>query len=101
MPSSHVDRRIRANLIAQLEDALDQSVRNSSGRAANSMQAADNEIARMRRIHSELDKMEEEYEKIKPIRDKVKKIRENVDRLSDRLDRSRPSAHGPAPARRR
>ncbi|KAJ9603496.1 hypothetical protein H2200_012274 [Cladophialophora chaetospira] len=87
--------------IEQLEDATEQSVRNSSGRAGSSMQNADNEIARMKQIMAEIDKLEDEFEKIKRIRDKIKSIRNNIDQLSDRLDRSRPSGHGSGGARRR
>lgn len=78
----------------QLEDATEQSVSASSGRAQSSMHNADSEITRMRRILAELDHMEEEFAKIKRIRDKVRQYRNNVDTLGERLDRSRPSGHG-------
>ncbi|EXJ62567.1 hypothetical protein A1O7_03005 [Cladophialophora yegresii CBS 114405] len=87
--------------IEELEDATEQSVRNSSGRAGTSIQNADKEIARMRRIMQDIDTLEEEFEKIKRIRDKIKAIRNNVDQLSEKLDRSRPSGHGAGGARRR
>jgi protein-arginine kinase activator protein McsA len=85
----------------QLEDVLAHSVDNSRSRANSSMESAENEIRRMRRLNEDMDKLEEDFEKIKHIRDKVKAAKEKVDRLSDKLDRSRPSGHGPAGARRR
>ncbi|KIX98260.1 uncharacterized protein Z520_06340 [Fonsecaea multimorphosa CBS 102226] len=87
--------------IGELEDATEQSVSNSSNQARGTVQNADNEIARMRRIIAEIDKLEEDFEKTKRIRDKIKGIRNNVDELSDRLDRSRPSGHSSGGARPR
>jgi len=68
-------------------------VRASSNRASNTMQDADAQISRMRRILADIDKLEVDFEMAKRIRDKIKHLRNNVDQVSDRLDRSRPSGH--------
>jgi hypothetical protein len=56
------------------------------------VQNADAEIARMRRIISEIDALEAEFEKVKHIRDVIKRLRLRVDDAESRLDRSH--AHG-------
>ena len=87
--------------LKQLEDATEQSVSASSGRAQSAMHSADSEITRMRRILAEIDALEEEFAKIKRIRDKVKHYRSNVDALSERLERTRISSHGSGTRHRR
>ena len=53
---------------------------------------ADAELARMRRIISEIDALEAEFEKVKHIRDVIKRLRIRIDDAESRLDRS--YAHG-------
>ncbi|KIX10119.1 uncharacterized protein Z518_01200 [Rhinocladiella mackenziei CBS 650.93] len=101
--SLHLENVLRniQRRIGELEDATEQSVRNSNSRASGAMQDANSEITRMRRILAEIGALEDEFETIKRIRDKIRQIRNNVDGLSDRLDRSRPSGPGPGARPRR
>ncbi|KAK4947927.1 hypothetical protein LTR10_013435 [Elasticomyces elasticus] len=101
--STYLDNVLRTiqRRIQQLEDATEQSVSSSSGRAQSAMHNADSEITRMRRILAEIDALEEEFAKIKRIRDKVKHYRNNVDALSERLERTRISGHGSGTRHRR
>jgi len=93
--SIHLDnlQRTIERRIQQLEDAVEQSVDASRHRASNAMQSADAEIARVRRILSDIDTFEEESAKIKRIRDKMRQLRNSVDAADERLDRSRASGH--------
>ena len=76
----------------QLEDATDGSVNASRDRAGRAVQNADTEIARMKRILAEIDRLEDDLESIKHIRDVVKHLRTRVEAASERLDRSQPSS---------
>ena len=57
------------------------------------IQNADVEIARMKRILSELDALEAEFEKVKHIRDVIKRLRARVDDAEARLERSHAHSH--------
>ena len=74
-------------IYVQLQDATQCSVQACCDRVVNTIQDADAEIARMRRILAEIDTLEAEFDKIKHIRDVVKCLRERVDEASSRLDR--------------
>ena len=56
------------------------------------IQNADAELARMRRIISEMETLEADFEKVKHIRDVIRRLRLRVDEADSRLDRSH--AHG-------
>ena len=55
------------------------------GRAANTMQAADAEIARFRAILQQIDELENEFEKIKRIREIVRSFKGRVEEMERRL----------------
>ena len=55
------------------------------GRAANTMQAADAEIARFRAILQQIDELENEFEKIKRIREIVRGFKGRVEEMERRL----------------
>jgi hypothetical protein len=57
------------------------------------IQAADVEVARMRRIMAEIDHLEAESEKAMRIRDVVKDLRRRVDEMDRRMDQAH-ARHG-------
>ena len=80
----------------QLEEATQRSVQAGYERAGNMMQNADAEIARMKRIMSEIDHLEGELDKVQRIRDVIKDLKKRVDDLDRRMDQPRSSHnHGP------
>lgn len=78
----------------QIQDAVDRSVQASARGAHQTEQAADAEMARIRRALAEIDRLEDDVERIKNIREKVKLLRVRVDRAGDSLERSQPTGSG-------
>lgn len=72
--------------IQHLEDQIDESTQNASRGAGNTIQGADREIERTKKLMARLDEFDEEMAKVVGVCKKIKALRVKCDQAGGRLD---------------